>query len=359
MKHIAKYLPLILSLLIISCNGSNKERNNTNKQIDDYTTKIDSLIQTNNPRKFNGVISISQNGVTKYSRAYGYSNFENKTPISANDNFRIQSNSKQITAVLILKEVENGKIDLKNTIRKYLPDLKQTWADTVTVHQLLNMSSGIESLDKPLLFKSGTDFHYSNPAYGLLGRIIKNSTGEEYTKVANKLLKELGMNNSYCYEMNKTHKGLINGYSWTDNTFKLVEFKDLGFTEEGWSDFIPTGGIISNLTDLNIWDTKLHTGEILKRKSYDAMTTSEIPDLFEALSDEKIVYGYGVDISDKPIRYIGHGGTGFGFVSIKFYIPEKDLNVIVLENIYNQDIEVNYHFEKEIRKIMLNSNLME
>lgn len=260
---------------------------------------------------------------------------------------------------MVLKEVEEGKIDLSSPIKKYLPELKQTWADTVTVHQLLNMSSGIIALDKPLIFKPGTDFHYSNPAYSLLGRIIKKVTGKEYTIVANELFKELKMLRSYSYEIDKTHEGMINGYTWSDDAFKLVDFNDLGFTKEEWIDFIPAGGIISNLNDLNIWDTKLHNGKILKSESYKAMTNSDIPDFFDALSDEKLVYGYGIDISDKPIKYIGHGGTGFGFVSIKFYVPEKDLDIIVLENVYNHDIRVNYHFEKEIRKIVLNSSLVE
>jgi len=144
MKQLFNFLTLILFAFFFSCNQKEQQK-------EDYSTKIDSLIQTTSPRSFNGVILITQNGKTKYSKAYGYSNFEDKTPISIKDNFRIQSNSKQVSAVLILKEVENGKIDLSSPIRKYLPDLRQTWADTVTVHQLLNMSSGIIALEKCLI----------------------------------------------------------------------------------------------------------------------------------------------------------------------------------------------------------------
>ena len=108
---------LILASVFIGC--SNKEskstRINSYQVVDDYSAKIDSLIRTTNPRKFNGVILINQSGKEKYSKAFGYSNFENNTPITLQDNFRIQSNSKQITAVLVLKEVEKGKIDLKET----------------------------------------------------------------------------------------------------------------------------------------------------------------------------------------------------------------------------------------------------
>lgn len=352
MKQLFNFLTLILFAFFFSCNQKEQQK-------EDYSTKIDSLIQTTSPRSFNGVILITQNGKTKYSKAYGYSNFEDKTPISIKDNFRIQSNSKQVSAVLILKEVENGKIDLSSPIRKYLPDLRQTWADTVTVHQLLNMSSGIIALDKPLIFEPGTNYKYSNPAYGLLGRIIENVTGKKYIEIANNLFKQLEMSNSYCYEIGKPNNGLINGYWVSNDEFDFLDFNSLGFTEETWTDFIPAGGIISNLHDLNVWDTKLHNGEILKPETYKLMTNYSITGQHDAFGNEKIGYGYGLRIYDKkPIKHIGHAGRGIGFASIKFYVPEKDVDVIVLENVYNEDVSIIYHFEKEIREIVLNSNLV-
>ena len=361
MEQTFKISFLLIAFIFLGC-GENKNEantNNGNQTVDDYSAKIDSLIQTTSPRKFNGVISITQNGKRVFSKTYGYSNFEKKTPVSLNDNFRIQSNSKQITGVIVLKEVEKGNIELDRPISTYLPEFKATWVDSVTVHQLVNMSAGIESLDKPLLFKPGTDFHYSNPAYGLLGRIIKNVTGKEYTEVANSLFKELGMKNTFCYHFDKENQELINGYQGTGSEYEFVKFSEIGFTKDTWNDFIPTGGIISNIRDLHIWDKKLHNGELLEPASYEIMTNSEIPDVFPALSDEEMSYGYGIDIADQPFRYLGHGGSGFGFVNIKFYVPENGLNVIVLENVYHDDIPIRYHFEKEIRKIVLNSNLTE
>lgn len=353
MKHLFKFLPFIFLTLFVGCNLYGQQR-------DDYSAKIDSLIQTTSPRSFNGVVLITQNGKTKYSKAFGYSDFENKIPLTIKDNFRIQSNSKQVTAVLILKEVEKGKIDLNSPIRKYLPEIQQTWADTITVHQLLNFSAGITAIDKPLIFKPGTDFVYSVAAYSLLGQIIENVTGNRYTKAANNLFKELEMHNSFCYEVTKNENRVINGYINSKNTFSLYEFSldDLEWTEKEWIDFIPAGGIISNANDLNIWDKKLHNGEILKSKIYELMVNYDITARHEAFGNEKIGYGYGVRINDKnSTKYIGHAGRGLGFASIKFYLPEKDVDVIVLENQYNEDESIIYHFEKKIREVVMNSNL--
>ncbi len=341
--------------LVTSCSIRNIK---SNSQADDYTARIDSLIQTTTPRLFNGVILITQNGVTKYSKAFGYSDLAKKIPLKMDDNFRIQSNSKQITAVLVLKQVERGTIKLDDPVSAHLSDLKNTWADTVTVHEVLNMSAGIVAVGKPLAFKPGTNFRYSNPAYGLLQRIIRNVTGREFTAVADDLFKSLGMTNTYCYNLDKPNIGLINGYWISKDSFELVDFKAMNFTAESWANFVPAGGIISNAIDLNRWDTMLHEGHILHKKSYEQMTHSPVVDSDFAFSDGKSNYGYGVNIQEKPIKYIGHAGRGIGFTCLKIYVPSRKLDVIILENVYSRDDNAIYHFEKAIRQVVERSSLM-
>lgn len=345
MKQIFRLLNIFLATLLVSCNSYGQGK-------DDYSAKIDSLIKTTNPRSFNGVILITQKGKTKYKKAFGYSNFEKKTPLTIKDNFIIMSNSKQITAVLTLKEVEKGKIDLQSPVRKYLPDLPQDWADTVTVHNLLNFSAGITDIDKPLIFKPGSDFKYGNTTYIMLGKIIEKVTGKKYIDVANDLFEELKMKNTYCFEQDKK-LNRVQGYRNTNNNFTLVE----NVIES--NDMVSAAGIISNVTDLNIWDELLHKGKILRPETYKLMTDYSITVQHNAFGKEKIGYGYGIRINDKtPIKYIGHTGGGSGFVSFKVYFPKIDIDIIVLENQSNENIELFYEFEIKIREIVMNSNLM-
>jgi D-alanyl-D-alanine carboxypeptidase len=324
------------------------------KKEDDYTIKIDSLIKTTNLRQFNGTILIAQNGKTKYSKAYGYANFENKLPLKINDQFEIMSNSKQVTAVLILKEMEKGRIDLRSPIKKYLPNLTQTWADSVTVHQLLNFSAGIqEDLDKPLLFKPGSDFKYGNAAFSLLGKIVEFSTKRTYSEVANELFKELKMNNTFCYSKSN-NQNLVSGYLNNNNTFKMLENKLIN------SENVSAAGIISTVNDLTLWDNNLHKGKVLKRETYKLMTSYSITAQHDVFGKEKVGYGYGIRVSDKePIKYIGHTGMGNGFLSTNLYFPSKDVTVVVLENQMNENMELGYYFEIEIKKIILNSKLIQ
>jgi CubicO group peptidase (beta-lactamase class C family) len=351
MKRSFKFLPFFLLALLHSINSSGQQKA-------DYSSKIDSLLKAKNPRIFNGIIWITKKGKTKYLKTYGYSNFETKTPFTLKDNFRIQSNSKQITAVLILKEVEKGKIDLNIPIRKYLPGFKRTWADTVTVHHLLNNTSGIVDIDKPLSFRPGTDFYYSNPGYGLLRPIIEKVTGKTFIEVANSLFKELKMRNSYCYEIDKVNVGLVNGYRISKDSINIFNFNGLNYTIETWADFIPAGGLISNAIDLNIWDRKLHNGKILTQKAYQLMVKYNITSYHDAHGSEKIGYGYGVRINDQVPNYTGHSGKGLGFVNIKLYFPGKDVDVIVLENVYHEDTSLHYYHENKIREIVMNSSLV-
>lgn len=345
MKQTFRLLTIFLAIILISCNSYGQKK-------DDYSSKIDSLIKTTNPRSFSGVILITQKGKTKYKKAFGYSNFEKKTPLTTKDNFIIMSNSKQITAVLTLKEVEKGNIDLQSPVRKYLPDLPQGWADTVTVHHLLNFSAGITDIDKPLIFKPGSDFKYGNTTYIMLGKIIEKVTGRRYIDVANDLFKELKMKNTFCFEQGKT-QNRVQGYRNTNNNFKFEE------TPIENNEKVSAAGIISNVTDLNIWDKLLHKGKILKPETYKLMTTYSITAQHNAFGKEKIGYGYGVRISDNtPVKYIGHTGGGSGFVSFKVYFPETDVDVVVLENQSNENLDLFYEFEIKIREIVLNSNLM-
>jgi D-alanyl-D-alanine carboxypeptidase len=314
-----------------------------------YYKEIDSLIKTTNVRQFNGVILIAEKGKIEYSKAYGFANFENKAILKIDDQFEIMSNSKQITAVLILREVEKGKIDLKLPIKNYLPELSQTWADSVTVHQLLNHTHGISSIEKPLLFKPGTDFKYGNLSNILLGKIIEFSSKRTYTEMANELFKSLKMKNTFAYSKEKM-QNVVSGHINKENSFKVVNSTQID--EES----IPADGIITSAKDLTIWNNNLHRGKILKPETYQLMTTSSVFAQHNVFGKDKVGYGYGIRICENDkIKYIGHTGLGDGFASMNLYFLKKDLSLIVLENQMNANNELSYYFGTEIKKIILKS----
>ena len=322
------------------------------QQGEDYPIKIDSLLKTSSSRPFNGVVLVSQNGKTVYSKAYGYANFDKKTPIRLDDQFEIMSNGKQITAVLILREVEKGKIALDSPIKKYLSYLTQSWADSVTVHQLLNHSHGIVDIEKPLLFKAGSEYKYGNLSYNLLGKIIEYATKKTYAEVAAELFKTLKMQNTFCYLKGET-KNLVKGYINKENSFKAVENTQIN------DENLPSDGVITTAKDLAIWNNKLHRGKLLRPETYKLFSSKTIMAQHDVFGKDKVGYGYGIRISDKtPVKYIGHTGLGDGFASVNLYFPQSGVSLIVLENQMNVNMDIGYYFGIEIKKILLKSNLL-
>lgn len=319
---------------------------------DNYSNRIDSLIKANGPRPFNGVILITQDGKSLYSKSYGFKNIKTRLPLQMNDQFEIMSNTKQITTVLLLREVEKGKVDLQSPIKKYLPFLHQSWADSVTVHQLLNHTHGIVDIEKPLLFKPGTDFKYGNLSNILLGKIIENVSNTSYTQLATDLFRTLKMKDTFCYsKINK--RNLVSGHINKDNTLTVVENPFI--TDEN----LPADGVITTAKDLSTWNNQLHKGKVLSPKMYALMTTSSAMSQHDVFGKNKMGYGYNIRIvNDNGIKYLGHTGLGDGFASLNMYIPKSDVSIIVLENQMSENSDLYYYFETLIKNIVLKSSLI-
>ncbi len=168
-------ITLFIFLLIASCQSQNGQE--IAEKNEELTSKIDSIIENHD---FNGVVLLTKDSTLIYKKALGYADIERKTALKPGDQFVVGSISKQITAVLILREYEKGNIALDDTIRKYLPEINQPWADKVSIHHLLTHTHGIVDMDKPLEFEPGTQFHYSQLGYELLAQVLENVSGKSF-----------------------------------------------------------------------------------------------------------------------------------------------------------------------------------
>ncbi len=179
-------------------------------------------------------LSISRNGKTIFLRGYGYSDFENKKRMPQNALMRIASISKPLTAVAILKLVEQKKLKLSDNVFEIIPHepfdpdatvdarlknvtvlhcLQHTagWDRAVsydpmfrdiTISKILNVSCppGKDNiirymLNQPLDHDPGTTYAYSNFGYNVLGRVIEAISGQPYQRfVQNAVLKPVGVN---------------------------------------------------------------------------------------------------------------------------------------------------------------------
>jgi len=335
-----KFSILILAFAFLSSSQTFGQQKTENYA--DLTANINSIIANNS---FNGVVFLTEDSTTLYSKAIGYSDLKKKTPLTINDQFVIGSISKQITAVLVLREYEKGKIRLENKINDYLIDSKQAWSKEVTIHQLLTHTHGIIALDAPLEFKQGSQFHYSQLGYELLAQILEKVTGKTFEKLATELFNEYELKNTF-HPKNKRYKHLVKGYEENENGV-------LEFTPNSLSNYVAAGAFISNVADLNKWNRLLYSGKLVKKETLELMKTkyaTRIHPVFETID-----YGYGLLFKDgEQNLQIGAFGYAPGFVSACYFYPQTNRNLIILENTGNNldDFKKTFKVHTEIMELI-------
>ncbi|MDW9382407.1 serine hydrolase domain-containing protein [Chryseobacterium sp. JV558] len=291
-----------------------------------YTHKIDSIITASSPIAFNGVVLVTQKGKIQYLKSNGYKDFEKKIPLKTDDQFEIMSNSKQVTAVLILQAAEQGKLNLHTPIRKYLPSLTQSWADTVTIHHLLNHTHGITDINKPTAFKAGSQFKYGNLSYMLLGEILKNTTGKNFTELATSLFKKLKMDKTLVYNA-KNNQPVVPGYMNENNQFEKVKQSFLN------DDIVSAAGVISTVQNLAKWDDELFKGKLLSPEFQKQILTPSTSSQHNVFGKESMGFGYNIRfIKEAGLDYFAVTGLGDGFTCLNVYFPSTDTTLVILEN---------------------------
>ena len=279
----------------------------------DYTNAIDSIMNaaTKAKKSFNGSILISQNGRRVYSKLFGFSDIDKKVPLLPNDQFLSSTITDQVTAVLVLQEVEKGHIMLHMPIRTYLPELTAKWGDTVTVHQLLTHTDGITALDKPLAFQPGTDCRYSQLGYNLLIQIVEKTAKSLYANLVTGLFEKANMRNSFFPDAHK-FKSLVRDYTEQPDG-------KLDVTLKNQENYTVAGGFVTTANDLLNWNMMLHGGKLLAdSNNYKLMTNTYATSTHPLFG--QIEYGYGLCISSNDyIIQMGQTGYAPGFVSLNVY----------------------------------------
>lgn len=173
-----------------------------------------SLLDTQVTPAYNGVVLVRPDRHTApLVKAYGQARFETPAALTPDSRFMIGSVSKWITAVAVLRLVEQGQLELDKPITAWLPELPAA-SRVVTLRALLSNTSGIENglglamkrdrspermtispLDAalkfgsgPLTFVPGEKFDYSVTNWLVIGGIVERVTGEPFTQVVARLV---------------------------------------------------------------------------------------------------------------------------------------------------------------------------
>lgn len=248
--------------------------------------------------------------------------------------------------------MEQGKLNVTDKVSKYLKEFQNKEYENITIHQLLNHTSGLNLMSGKLMFKSGSDFFYSNDGFNALGKIVETVSGKSYDENVQELLKKTGMAHSSTGDIFKGND-FASAYLGNPNKFEEVPNmpKRLGGKEIG----TPAGGILSTIDDLHAWNNALYGGKILKPetlKQFMAKSAERRHAIFG-----KMGYAYGIMLNiGNPNSYF-HSGYIKGSPSLNIYYPDTKTSVIILSNIADEEKGKAFIFKPHIEVKKITDNL--
>ncbi|RYY18228.1 MAG: class A beta-lactamase-related serine hydrolase [Chitinophagaceae bacterium] len=331
-------------------NLSTEEKNSLSKKCSEW---FDSVLA---PANFNGGILVAKNGVPVYERYVGNVVPKGSEPFTAETPVHIASVSKTFTAMAVLKLMEQGKLDLDDSVSRFLPEFNYPG---VTVKTLLNHRSGIPNYayfmedlgwDKSEFISNhnilralitqkdkiknigrpDASFSYCNTNFALLALIIEKASGMGYADYLQKeFFDPLNMKHTFVFTLKDTARA-TSSYDWRGDLIKL-DFLDQVYGDKN---------IYSTVRDLLIWDRALASGKLFKSET---MKLAFTPYSNERPGIKNYGLGWRMNVYPTGKKMIFHNGWWHGNNASFIRLPEQDATIIVLGNRFTRQIYKAHH----------------
>lgn len=283
---------------------------------------------------------VADQGQVVLQRGYGLADRAQHQPNTPDTRFHIGSLTKQFTAALVLRLVEQGQLRLAGTVADYLPNYPAAGRQ-LTLHQLLSHTSGLPDYTHlptaaatlaqpqtptqlvalfaslPLEFAPVTQFHYSNSNYVLLGPILERVSGQPYARLVHRYLAQPAHLAATAYAPTwPTGASYAQGYA--------ADYQDA-------PPISPTvayaaGGLTASATDLYQWSQALDADRMLSPTSQQVLFTP---------GRAQYAYGWSVfrtTIGADSVLIQEHNGAINGFTSYLIRVPQRRQTIILLDN---------------------------
>ena len=308
----------------------------------------------------------------RFAFGYGTTELGVTNPPRAATHFRAASNTKTMTASVIVQLIQEGRLNFNDPISKYVRDVPN--AAKITINHLLKMRSGLynytnapelaESLDhdpdrvwtmdelhhmafkRPPHFAPGAEFEYNNTNYLLLGLVAEKIEGQPLARIfQDRLFGPLGMTSSVLpvSTSNAIPEPYSHGYLYGGSSYALVDapypadlqaaatvgtLKPNDDTWQNPSAYFAAGGIISTADDLATWMRALVGGKVFDADYQRQWLDS--PEAEDPKNPNGQKYGYGIAvITFGPNKIYFHGGEMPGYNSFMGHDPQNDVTLIV------------------------------
>lgn len=293
------------------------------------------------------VVSVVDPERGDYTHAYGVADVASGRAMTVDDRFRVGSVTKSFTATAVLQLADAGKLSLDDTLDKYVDGVPR--ASEISIRDLLGMRGGVYdySTDPEFAQYFGdspqpnwtvadtlrviaanpdkaqppkTVTAYSNSEYYLLGLVIEKVTGKPVRDALNDVvIDELGLTETAFPVGSDLPAPASRGYQYKDG--KQTDVTGLTPADT----FSTAGAVVSTVSDMAKFAEQLATGELLKPETQMARTQ-----FTDVTNRPGLEYGLGViRIGD----WIGHAGDVAGYSDMVFYLPERDVSVVVAVNL--------------------------
>jgi D-alanyl-D-alanine carboxypeptidase len=271
-----------------------------------------------------------------------------RTPVAEHHRFQIGSISKGFTALAVLQQVEEGRVDLDAPVTEYLPWFRVRSAfGAITIHHLLSHTGGLvtgtdvtgeavsdvwELRETVAGFAPGRRFHYSNAGYKALGLVIEAVTGAPWWfAVRERVMRPIGMGEAEVVITNATRDRLAAGHTSPHDDRPWLPRH--GWVPSPWFESTTADGTICATAEeltayARLW---LRDGDgVVSPASFERLTAPVAADPEEPGE----VYGYGIRWIEGagPRRLLGHTGSMVGFTAHLLVDVEAGVGVVILMN---------------------------
>jgi D-alanyl-D-alanine carboxypeptidase len=303
-------------------------------------------------------IGIGRGGSVLFARGYGLRDRAKHLPVTAQTVFPIGSITKQFTAACVMQLVARGKVRLDARVSQYLRSAPH--ASQITVRELLDQTSGLADYleDKPLLtsimsgtvgprsiasmvalvdgkplhFKPGTKYEYSNTNYALAGLIVAKVSGTPYGQYLQRNIfrpQHLTRTQYLSYSV-PSGNDVTRGYD-----FRKGAFVQLPRFSMDWGN--AAGSIASDVSDLIRWDNGFFSGSVIPLNLVRVATTPP-PGIAmlrskNSVNDIGMGYAFGwVQARAEGRQLVWHNGGLPGARAMNAVFPQDGLDIVVLTN---------------------------
>lgn len=312
-----------------------------------------------------------------YTAAVGTTELGKQTPPDTATHFRIASNSKTMTAAIVVLLAQDGKLKFSDPVSAYVPDVPN--GDNITVAELLNMRSGLYNytsapeLSAELNADPGkvwtprealkiafahppndppnATYEYNNTNFALLGLIAEKVGGRPLEdQFRERLFGPLGLQQTSLPAVGDTSipAPYSHGYMYGGSAYAMVDdpypadikaaakagtLQPIDYTNQNPSYAHAAGGVISTADDITAWIRALVSGKVFNadiQRQWLESVQAEDPQ-----NPDGQKYGYGISYQrfGPAAAMYYHGGEMPGFNSFMGYDPDNDVSLVIWTNL--------------------------